>query len=179
MSKIQAISDGVGGYIYPVTIANAIIDPQTGEPITLGGSDVEYTINNQHADSSGNFSIDAEDIGAAITGHTHAIADVAELQDALDGKSATSHTHTMVHTLSVGGSTVTGDVVLQGSGNVQLIQTGNVISIRLTPHTVDTTNSITSTDNSQYKVFVGTEDEWTAFSANLVNNEKYLVFIRS
>lgn len=33
-------------------------------------------------------------IGAAATAHTHAIADVTNLQSSLDGKSATSHSHT-------------------------------------------------------------------------------------
>lgn len=179
MSKIQAISDGVGGYIYPVTIADAIIDPETGEPITLGGSEVAYTINNQSADANGNFTITAQSIGAAITGHTHAIADVDGLQTALDGCAVTGHTHTMVRALQVGGSTVTGDVILQGSGNVQLIQNGEVITIRVTPHAVNTTEALTSTDSSSYKVFIGTEAEWAAFVSGTTAGDKYLVFIRS
>ena len=167
-----------GVTVYPVTVPQAIIDPETGEPANLG-SNMTYTINGQQADANGNFTIDANDIGAAVTGHTHAISDVTGLQAALGGKAASGHTHTMVKSISIGGSSVTGDVVLQGSGNVQLVQNGNIITVRLMPHTVDTTRSITSTDDTQYKVFVGTEEEWATFSANLVTGEKYLVFIRS
>lgn len=175
---IPVILSRNGISVYPATIPEAIIDPETGEPFNLGRN-MEYTINNQPADSNGNFTIDASDIGAAITGHTHAISDITNLQTALDGKAASGHTHTMVQTISVNGSSVTGDVVLQGSGNIQLVQNGNIITVRLTPHTVDTTRSLTSTDDTQYKVFVGTEEEWAAFSANLTTGEKYLVFIRS
>lgn len=180
MSKIQAISDGQGGYIYPVTIADAIIDPQTGEPAALGGgSNVEYTINDQSADENGNFTIDAASIGAAVTGHTHAISDVTDLQATLNSLAVTGHTHTMVHSLVVGGSTVTGDIVMQGTGNVQLLLVDNTINIRVTPHTVDTTSSITSTEDEQYAIFVGTEAEWNTFAAGTTAGEKYLVFIRS
>jgi hypothetical protein len=43
---------------------------------------------------TGDVVLDATDVGAAPAVHTHAIADVSGLQTALDGKAATSHTHT-------------------------------------------------------------------------------------
>lgn len=182
MSKIQAISDGLGGYIYPVTIANAIIDPETGEPITLGESDVEYTINDEHADSNGNFSIEAGDIGAAISGHTHAIADITGLSASLEGKAPLVHPHTMVTGISVGGSTVTGDVQLVGTGNVVISQTGSNLSIGITPYTADMSDTIVdgNTNNSTaLGVFTGTQEEWDTFKSTISEGARYLVFIHS
>lgn len=179
MSTIKAISDGQGGYIYPVTIPDAIIDPNTGEPITLGSNEVEYTINNQHADSTGNFTVTAESLGAAVTGHTHSMVDISGLTAALATKAVVGHTHTIVNSIEAGGSTVTGDVEIRGAGNVQVSQRDNVITLRVTPYSTETTDSITTSSNDEYKVFIGTETEWTAFSANLAVGDKYLVFIRS
>lgn len=183
MSSIRAISDGQGGYIYPVTIANAIIDPETGEPVTLGGgSTMEYTVNEQHADSDGNFTITNTMVGAAAAEHTHTISDVSGLQTALDGKSGTSHTHAMVTGIVVNGSTATGSVVLAGTGNVRISQSGSSIAIAITPYTTDTSDRLTDSNSSNtvpVNIFTGTQEEWDAFKANMANNKRYIVFIRS
>jgi hypothetical protein len=182
MSKIQAISDGLGGYIYPVTIADAIIDPETGEPITLGGSDVAYTINDISADSNGNFTITAADLGAAVTGHTHAIADVTGLSASLEGKAVTGHTHTMVTGIAVGGSTVTGDVQMLGTGNVVITQNGSNLVISITPYSADMSSTIVDGNTNcvaAISVFTGTQAEWDEFKTNIAEGERYLVFIHS
>ena len=178
---IPAYISKKGVTVYPVTIPQAIIDPETGEPANLG-SDMEYTINNQHADASGNFTITGELVGAATAVHTHSISDVTNLQISLDAKAAIDHTHTMVTGIVVNGSTATGSVVLAGTGNVQVSQSGNEISISITPYTLDTGSTITDGNSDEtipLGVFTGTEAEWEAFQASMPNNTRYLVFIRS
>ena len=187
MSKIQAISDGLGGYIYPVTITDAIIDPETGEPIdfsALGAQEVEYTINNQHADANGNFNITAISLEAAPATHTHYISEITGLQAALNGKSNTDHTHIMVTSIGLEGSnvTATGNVQLKGVGNVVLSQVGNAISIAITPYMTAVAPAITDSNSNEsldIGLFTGTQAEWDAFKASMPNNKRYLVFIRS
>lgn len=181
MSKIQAIPDGNGGYIYPVTIANAIIDPATGNPITLGGSDVEYTINNQSADSNGNFTITAASVDAAAASHTHAIADITGLQAELDGKSAADHVHNCVRSVIVGGSTATGDIQIKGAGNITATQNGTTITVTVTPYTADLAQTMYDNKSgaAAFRVFVGTQAEWDSFKSSVSNGQRYIVYIRS
>ena len=167
--------------VYPATIPEAIIDPVTGQPAKLG-NDMEYTINDSHADENGNFTITGELVGAAEVEHTHAISDVTNLQTTLDGKSNTDHTHTMVTGISVGGSTATGAVQLRGTGNVRVQQSGSNISISITPYTTDTSDTITDSNennNLPIRVFTGTQEEWDNFKVNIPNGYRYIVFIRS
>jgi len=171
-----------GVTVYPVTVPQAIIDPETGLPAQLGGADVEYTINNTHADENGNFTITGELVGAAAATHTHSISDVTNLQSALDGKANTGHTHTMVTGISVGGQIVTGSVQLRGTGNVRVTQTGTDINIAITPYTTDTSDTIADSNSNNslpVSIFTGTQDEWDAFKANMENDRRYIVFIRS
>ena len=176
---IPVILSRNGMAVYPATIPEAIIDPTTGEPAQLGGHDVEYTINNQSADESGNFTVTAESLGAAISGHTHGLTDISGLEAAISDKAVVGHTHTIVNYIEAGGSTVTGDVEIRGTGNVQVSQRDNVITLRVTPYSVDTSETLTAANNDEYKIFVGTETEWAEFSANLAVGDKYIVFIRS
>ena len=49
----------------------------------------------------GDVVLNAVDVGAAPTVHTHVIADVTSLQAALDGKAPTAHTHTIADVTSL------------------------------------------------------------------------------
>lgn len=169
-----------GVTIYPVTIPQAIIDPETGEPAKLG-NDMDYTFNNTHADENGNFTITSELVGAAPAVHTHTIASVTGLQASLDGKSNSDHTHTMVTGIEADGSTVTGNVQLRGTGNVQVSQSGSNLNITITPYLTDRTASLidVNSSNDPIHVFVGTDEEWLNFRANMAENTRYLVLIRS
>lgn len=177
---IPAILSKNGVTIYPATIPQAIIDPETGEPANLG-SDMEYTINSQTADENGNFTVTGELVGAANAVHTHDIADINNLQTTLDGKSNTNHTHTMVTGINVNNATVTGNVRLKGVGNVSLSQSEDSISISITPYLTDTTNAIddANSNNDPMRVFVGTNTEWLAFKSTMPEGVRYLVLIRS
>jgi hypothetical protein len=178
---IPTILSRGGTTVYPVTIPQAIIDPETGEPANLG-SDMEYTINNTHADENGNFTITSELVGAAPTSHQHAISDVTDLQTTLNGKSATNHTHTMVTGISVGGSVLTGSAQVKGTGNVKVTQSGSDINITITPYTTDTSDRITDSNSENVlpvRIFTGTQEEWDTFKSSMQNNSRYIVFIRS
>lgn len=192
MSKIQAISDGIGGYVYPVTITDAIIDPQTGEPIdfsALGAQEVEYTITAVggggstvlHADENGNFTVTAVQLGAAVTGHTHGISDITNLQSTLETKENKVHSHDVVTSIVVNNTTLKGDVKLVGLGNVVCSTVGDTINISITPYTTAQTgalyDAVHTTEN--YELFIGTESEWETFKETMANNKRYLVFIRS
>lgn len=182
MSSIKAISDGNGGYIYPVTIADAIIDPTTGEPISsLGGSDVEYTINNQSADSNGNFTITAASLDAAILGHTHSISEINDLESALASKAATGHQHDVVQSLNVNGSTITGNIRVLGAGNVVTSASGDTITITITPYTTALAQTMqdTASGSTAFRVFIGTTEEWENFKSSITNGQRYMVYIRS
>ena len=168
-----------GVTVYPATIPQAIIDPETGEPANLG-SDMEYTINNQSADENGNFTITAQSLGAAQTNHTHAIANVTGLQDELDGKSTSNHTHDVVTGLTVGSTKLTGDLRIVGTGNVSCTASGNDINISITPYTTERSTSIHDAVNDDgYELFVGTQAEWDTFRQTMQNGKNYLVLIRS
>lgn len=184
---IPAYLSKKGVTVYPVTIPQAIINPETGEPINLG-SDMEYTINNQYADSNGNFTITAESIGAAVSGHTHNISDVANLQETLDTKANASHTHVMVNGVQVDGSTetITGQMVIRGTGNVNVSKTGaNTLQISVTPYTTDTVGTMQDANANNtirnIAVFTGTLAEWNTFSqsGSMTTGKRYLVIIRS
>lgn len=170
-----------GVTVYPATIPQAIIDPETGKPANLG-SDMEYTINNTHADENGNFTITAESLGAATSNHTHQISSIEGLQDELNGKSETNHTHNVVTSVSVGGSSATGAINIVGTGNINVTKSAETITISVTPFEVDVTNAIADANTknaASLKVFTGTRAEWDTFKATIPNGSRYIVFIRS
>lgn len=115
--SIRATSNGV-----VVSDANGVVRPLAGQ---------EYTINNNAADSNGNFSITASELEAAPTVHTHAISDVTGLQTQLDGKSPTNHTHRLVQSLNVGDVSISDAVKLVGGDNVSLETVLNTIYINV------------------------------------------------
>lgn len=167
--------------IYPATIPQAIIDPETGLPAQLGGADVEYTINNQPADNEGNFTITAVDLGAASANHTHPISTIEGLQDALDGKASSNHTHNVVTSISVNGVSATGSINIVGTGNVDITKSAETINIAITPFEVDVTQAMSdaNSNNDAIHIFTGTMSEWERFKQTISDNTRYIVFIRS
>ena len=73
--------------IWPATSIDNLFDPVTGKKADLSKiiSVTDYKINNKAA-VNGNFTITAQDVGAATATHTHTAADV--------GAAAANHTHT-------------------------------------------------------------------------------------
>lgn len=150
-----------------------------------GGTFLAYTVNGQGPDSTGNFQIglglEAGQIAAAAQQHTHDIQDINGLQSALDNKSDVDHSHTMVTGINVNNNVLNGEVKLVGERNVEIKQDENSINIGITPYTSDTTRTIQDSNSSSvnYKVFVGTQQEWDDFKQNVNNGEHYIVFLRS
>lgn len=143
-----------------------------------GGTEVEYKVNGNPPDETGDFAVTAESIGAAVEDHLHNIADVEGLQAELDAKSEASHTHELVSGVIIGESTLTGDVVLKPSENLLLSAAGNVVTVTPQPFAEDVAASVTdaNTSNSDpVQVFSGTQAEWDAFTKNPA--VRYLVFI--
>ena len=147
-----------------------------------GGDSIMYTVNGQLADDTGNFTVDADTIGAAKTQHAHSIANVSELQTALDAKANANHTHNMVTGITVNNQTLTGNVEIEGSESIQVQQNDSNINISVIPCKVDCANSIVDANesvNKRYQIFVGTDAEWNEFKETINDNTNYLVFIRS
>lgn len=108
----SATSNTIAGSIPQSKITNLTTD--LADRPTQAQADVRYirTVNNVAPDGAGNVTVggsggavdsvngqtgtvtlNASDIGAADSSHTHTITDTTGLQAALDGKAATSHTH--------------------------------------------------------------------------------------
>jgi hypothetical protein len=65
-----------------------------------GTGPVDFPVDSVNG-KTGNVVLNAVDVGAAPTVHTHVIADVTSLQAALDGKAPTAHTHTIADVTSL------------------------------------------------------------------------------
>lgn len=83
-----------GKNLLPRTSIDCVYDPATGEPVDLskfvstgGNAAKTYKINNIEADSNGNFTISAADVGAAAADHTHTLNEL--------NAAAATHTHTL------------------------------------------------------------------------------------
>ena len=141
--------------------------------------DVNYTINGAEADENGNFSISAESICAAESGHRHDIADVENLPESLEGKSDTGHTHELVSGITVDGETISGELTLEAGDNLLLSVAGQVLTLTPEPFAADSTESVADANAANIeplKVFSGTQTEWDAFTKE--TGVRYLVFIR-
>ncbi|WP_176013041.1 glycoside hydrolase family 9 protein [Victivallis sp. Marseille-Q1083] len=87
-----------------------------------------YTIKGYYPDQYGNFTLTAEMLGLANAVHDHPIADVTNLQTLLDGKAAAGHTHVAMSAIRCGGSDLTGQITLAGSG-LNLAVDGQAITL--------------------------------------------------
>jgi hypothetical protein len=144
---------------------------------SLGGDMQTYTINGQPA-VDGNFVLTPEGLGAADETHQHVIADVLGLQEALNEKSPKDHPHQMVSGVTIGAATLTGDVALLAGSNVQLIKTGNQITIAVDPVIAGTAvavENLATADGTPVKSFIGTEAQWAALTKDA--GAQYLVYI--
>jgi hypothetical protein len=65
-----------------------------------GTGPVDFPVDSVNG-KTGDVVLNAVDVGAAPTVHTHVIADVTSLQAALDGKAPTAHTHTIADVTSL------------------------------------------------------------------------------
>jgi hypothetical protein len=142
------------------------------------GGEINYTINGQEPDESGNFAVTAAGVGAAEDVHAHIIADVTGLQSALDDKSDAEHSHELVGSVAVGGETVSGEITLEASDNILLSASGQEITITGEPYAVTVAASIpdSNTSNTEpVKIFSGTQADWDAFTPE--SNVRYVVFI--
>jgi len=88
-----AVSDtinGLGERVVNINVSNA----NSSSRGLMTSTQVNQLDANANAITTLENAVDSLDTGKADTVHTHAIADVTDLQTALDGKSSTSHTHT-------------------------------------------------------------------------------------
>jgi hypothetical protein len=168
-----------GATVDEATIDEYEIIPSTSQVLGLiRNSEVTYTINGKAADDDGNFSINAEDIGGALENHVHDIEDIDGLDEAIDGKALSDHTHDMLKKITVNNTVITDSIALEGSGNIIIDNIGNVISFKGEPFTVDIADKVPNAnpDNEkEIKLFIGTQEEWDAFTKD--SSVDYLVFI--
>ena len=154
-------------------------DSLLGELRETDASDaIDYTVNGAPPDDDGNFTITAEGIGAAAEDHRHDIADVADLQDSLDGKSNVDHTHELVSGVTVNGETVSGALTLAAADNMQISIAGQVVTLTPEPFAADAAATVTdanTTNTEPLQMFSGTRAEWDAFTKT--SGVRYIVFL--
>lgn len=139
---------------------------------------VDYTINGEQPDESGNFEVTAESIGAAESIHNHNISAVENLQSELDGKADAVHTHELVSGVVVGGETVSGELTLEPSDNMLISVSGQVVTLMTEPFAEDSAESVSDANTANpepLKVFSGTLAEWNAFAKE--SGVRYVVFL--
>lgn len=139
---------------------------------------VDYTINGEQPDESGNFEVTAESIGAAESIHNHNISAVENLQTELDGKADAVHTHELVSGVVVGGETVSGELTLAASDNMLISVSGQVVTLMTEPFAEDSAESVSDANAANpdpLKVFSGTRAEWDAFAKE--SGVRYVVFL--
>ncbi|MGE4300400.1 MAG: hypothetical protein AB7F40_02230 [Victivallaceae bacterium] len=139
---------------------------------------VDYTINGEQPDDSGNFEVTAESIGAAESSHNHNISAVENLQSELDGKADAVHTHELVSGVVVGGETVSGELTLEPSDNMLISVSGQVVTLMTEPFAEDSAESVADANAANpepLKVFSGTRTEWDAFAKE--SGVRYVVFL--
>lgn len=95
-SKLDGIASGANAYTLPAATSSALGGVKSGTDITV--------------DSSGNVSVKDDS-------HNHVISNVDGLQDALDGKSNTGHTHNYAGSASAGGAATSANKLNTDAGS--------------------------------------------------------------
>lgn len=159
-------------------VLNSLVDPETGKLINFN---TVYTINNQEADEDGNFTLTPDILSSAAMQHNHNIADINELQVTLDGKSNIDHQHNVVTSIKVNDIALTGNVKLEGKGNINISKQMNNINISVTPFIADIANEIQDSNENEmpFNTFIGTEEEYEQFKNTMIEGKRYIVLIRS
>ena len=92
-----------------------------------------YTINGLYPDRNFAFTLTAVGLGIAPKEHLHVVGDVRELAGTLAAKSGVGHTHVALPAINVGSARLTGTVTLASGNGASVSQTGNTITIGVTP----------------------------------------------
>ena len=165
-----------GQVMIRATNNGVVVTDSDGTTRPLAGQ--TYTINNNHADASGNFTITGAELNAAEIIHQHKISDVTDLQTRLDNKAPIEHTHQMVQKITVGDHTISDTVKLIAGDNVTLEAVLNNIEINVNAQAAGAAaavQNLATANGSTVKVFLGTLSQWEAFTKE--SGVKYLVYI--
>ena len=159
-------------------LLNSLVDPDTGKLINFNTT---YTINNQEPDEDGNFNLTPEILNAASAIHNHNINDINNLHAILDEKSNLDHSHNVVTSINVNDTVLTGNVKIEGKGNINVSKNMNNINISVTPFIADIANEIEDSNNIEepFNIFIGTEVEYEEFKNTMIEGKRYLGLIRS
>lgn len=142
------------------------------------GQTPEFKINGVSPDADGRFDLSLEELNAAHVTHFHDIADVVGLQDAIDSLAPIDHTHDYVTGIELpDGNTVTGNLIVEGSGDLVVTASGRVVTLTAQAPSVAVTSALldVSDGTTQIKTFVGTQAEWDAITPDPAI--RYLVYI--
>lgn len=165
-----------GQVMIRATSNGVVVTDSAGNTRPLAGQ--TYTINNNPADASGNFTITGTELNAAEVVHTHKIDDIVDLQAQLDNKAPINHTHQLVQKIIVGDHTVSDTVKLIAGDNVTLEAVLNNIEINVNAQTAGAAaavQNLATSNGSTVKVFLGTASQWESFVKE--TGVKYLVYI--
>jgi hypothetical protein len=117
-----------------------------------------YTINHIYPDKTFAFTITANDVGCAAEQHTHAIGDITNLRETLNGLANEGHTHDYVDTITPYGNSASGEkrlILTAPSGIVHgLSVTGNDININFESVPCNHVDSLTNHNDvsQEYKI---------------------------
>lgn len=157
-----------------------ISDDNVISATSLGSSssgDSLYTVNGLAPDADGNFDFTLTNIGAAPTVHQHVVNDITDFSTTMANYSNVDHTHTMVKSLKVGTSTLSGDLTLTGGSNVEVSNLDNTVVLNTIPYTSDAAQSVYNAADltQQIKFFTGTQAEFDVMTKEA--NIKYICYI--
>jgi hypothetical protein len=109
IGDVTGLQAALDGKLSTTGTAAAATKLATARTLTLGATARGF-------DGTGNLSWTVAELGAAAAVHTHVVADVTGLQTALDGKSPTTHNHTLDSLTNVSTANVAGGQLLMHNG---------------------------------------------------------------
>lgn len=125
------------------------------------GGGIEYTVNGEKADSTGNFIVNGDTTNAAAKEHTHTVLkDVTDLDTVSSLYADKNHTHDLVTGIKVNNTTLTNNVSISAGSNINISEANGKIKIDAVPYTHSSTSKVISSNNKEVKFFTGTQSEW-------------------
>lgn len=139
------------------------INQAIGAVLSGNAGGIEYTVNGEKADSTGNFIVNGDTTNAAAIDHKHEVlSDISDLETVSSLYADEDHTHDLVTGIKVNNKTLTNDVSISAGSNIKISEANGKIQIDAVPYNYSSTSTVVSSDNRETKLkfFTGTQNEW-------------------